>query len=819
MREDPRHRPNNLFFLAVWSTVILVGMDFMVNLLLTNERGRMIYSDMIAPVFGFLACAALFMAARRSATHSKRLALAWGMIGLSVLCFVLGDISWGILELGLEEPPFPSIADVFYLAYYPLWLFGAFLLPHKPATSGEKFNILLDTGIVMSAAILGFWNFLMGPIISSNAGYPFVEQFILLAYPVGDLVLLWSLLRIIYNRSDQQDEISAFLLAGSLTVTIFFDGVYTYQSLMGTYVSGGFIDISWRASLLMAGLAGVSQITTLQPSNLTGKFPRSLEFLSSWKEITPYLPYVWLVAAYILLVEGELTSLPMSFLSLSLSVAGIICLVLLRQIITLTENKKLNDQLQRTMNKLQTQATELEWANKELQNEIAERKEVEKKLTYDSLHDAMTGLSNRVLFVDRLGQAIEYCKRRIEYTFAVLFVDVDQFKVINDSLGHLMGDQLLIAVGRRMKECLRSSDTIARFGGDEFAILLEITGEKNSAILVAEKIQEILKLPFKLDGNELYISASIGVVTNVAEYEHPEDVLRDADIAMYQAKASGKACLTIFDVQMRSQAFSRLEMEQEIRTALENREFQLYYQPIISLKSDRVIGVEALIRWRHPKRGLLLPGEFLPVAEESGLILPIGEWVLHEACAQLKRWQNIYPRLQDICINVNISNRQFSQPNFVEEVIRAIRVNGLKAESLRLEITENVLISNYGAANQIFTKLRDQGIHLQIDDFGSGYSALGYLQHFPISTIKIDKSFIDNMGKGQKGIALIRAIVSMTRELGMETIAEGIETSEQLDELKSLLCDFGQGFLLSRPLDKEAAEKILTGQQATDDSS
>jgi EAL domain-containing protein (putative c-di-GMP-specific phosphodiesterase class I) len=286
---------------------------------------------------------------------------------------------------------------------------------------------------------------------------------------------------------------------------------------------------------------------------------------------------------------------------------------------------------------------------------------------------------------------------------------------------------------------------------------------------------------------------------------------------MYQAKALGKARFTIFDVKMRSQAFSRLEMEQELRAALENREFQLYYQPIISLKSNRAVGVEALIRWNHPTRGLLLPGEFLPIAEESGLILPIGEWVLHEACAQLRRWQNTYPWLQNISINVNISNRQFSQPNFVEDVIQAIRVNGLKAESLRLEITENVLISNYGAANQVFTKLRDLGIHLQIDDFGSGYSALGYLQHFPISTIKIDKSFIDNMGKGRKGIALIRAIVSMTRELGMETIAEGIETSEQLNELKSLFCDFGQGFFLSKPLDKESAEKILAKLQKKDD--
>jgi len=248
---------------------------------------------------------------------------------------------------------------------------------------------------------------------------------------------------------------------------------------------------------------------------------------------------------------------------------------------------------------------------------------------------------------------------------------------------------------------------------------------------------------------------------------------------------------------------------------LENREFQLYYQPILSLESNQVVSFEALIRWFHPKRGLLLPGEFLSTAEESGLILPIGEWVLNEACLQLKTWHEKYPGLQKANVNVNISNRQFSEPNFVDNVVKALHTSGLKAESLRLEITENVLISNYETANKIFSQLQDLGIQLQIDDFGSGYSALGYLQHFPINAIKIDKSFIDEIGKGHRGNKLVRAIVAMARELGMETIAEGIETGEQLNELKSLACGFGQGFLLSKPLNKESAEEILAKQENT----
>ena len=537
--------------------------------------------------------------------------------------------------------------------------------------------------------------------------------------------------------------------------------------------------------------------------------------VSKVKSTTPYLAYVWLIAAYILLIQSRNIHLSMSFVSLSIAVGGIICLILLRQIITLFENHKLNLQLQQTMQTLRGQTSELEKTNKELQNEITERKAIEQQLTHDSLHDAMTGLPNRVLFLDRLGQAIEYCKRRSEYTFAVLFVDIDQFKVINDSLGHLIGDQLLIAAGKRMENCLRSSDTVARLGGDEFAILLEITGEKNSAAAIAEKLQTNLNVPIQLDGHELYVTASIGIVMSVAGYTHPEEILRDADIAMYKAKSSGKARFEIFDVKMRSHAFSRLEMEQDLRSALENREFQLYYQPIMSMESNQLVSFEALIRWIHPTRGLLLPGEFLPTAEESGLILPIEKWVLHEACVQLKQWHEIYPSLQNVSINVNISNRHFAQSNFIDGVVKALNTSELKAESLKLEITENVLISNYAAANEVFTKLRSLGVQLEIDDFGSGYSALGYLQHFPISAIKIDKSFVDEIGKSRRGIELIRAIVSMARELGMEAIAEGIETDEQLDQLKALSCPLGQGFLLSKPLDKQAAERVLREYEST----
>jgi diguanylate cyclase (GGDEF)-like protein len=812
MREGVKGQPIYLFYLAALLIAIYLGIDFAINLLVANQRARITYSDISSPILGFLACALLWIAAKQSAQYSKRQGIAWGLIALSVLATALGDSSWGILELGLNEQPFPSIADFFYLLNYPLLLAGVLLLPQTPVRREKPIKKALDAGIVMVAAILVFWNFLMGPLVASNRDYPLPAQTILVAYPVGDLVLLWALLRIIYKHSYQQEEndVPAFLLAASLVVTIVADCIFTYQEVMETYVSGGFLDILWRAGTLLIGLAGISQMTAIRSFRTTVKFPSQLESLVRHvRVLTPYFPYLWLIAAYLMLMRSNIYPAYMDFLSLTLAVGGIIGLVLLRQVITLAENDKLNLELQQTMEQLQGQASESERANQELQNEITERKAVEQQLIYDSLHDALTGLPNRVLFLDRLGQAIEYCKRRGAYTFTVLFVDIDQFKVINDSLGHLMGDQLLSAVGKRMKECLRSSDTVARLGGDEFAILLDITGEKNSVLMIAEKLLEALKLPFKLDGHELYVTASIGIVMNLEGYLHPEEVLRDADIALYQAKASGRARSETFDIKMRSHAFSRLQLEQDIRIALENGDFQLYYQPIVSMKSNQLISFEALIRWAHPKRGLLLPGDFLSVAEESGLILPIDKWVLNEACAQLKKWHENYPALQNVSVNVNVSNRQFSQPNFIERVVHTLQTYGLKPEALKLEITENVLISNYTAANEVFTKLRDLGIQLEIDDFGSGYSALGYLQHFPISAIKIDKSFVDEIGKSRRGLELIRAIVSMARELGMEAIAEGIETDEQLEELRNLSCNLGQGFLLSRPLDKDLAEKIL----------
>ena len=812
MDETPRGNTPGFLYPAVFLAILILGINLGVVLLIEDQQLRSSLLDVFSPVIDLFACVALFIAAKYSAARSKRTAMAWGTIASAMLIYSMADITWAILEVGLKVQPFPSIADAFYLAFYPVFLMGVFLLPDKPATASEQITKVLDIGIILLAAILGFWNFLIGPIILSIAGQPLLEQAILLAYPVGDLVLFGALLRIVYNHSEEQNETSIYFLAGTLLAMIVTDSIYSYQSLLATYVSGGLVDIGWIVTFLLAGLAGVSQMTAIQSTKGIQKTPRTV-FPVRLISIGPYLPFFWFVGAFVLLIQGGLTPLPMNFVSLSLGVGCVIGLVILRQIITLSVNNRLHGRLKNTLDSLQTQAIELGKTNLELKSEIAERERVERQLSYNALHDAMTGLANRTLFLDRLGQAIEHTKRRAEHAFAVLFIDLDQFKVVNDSLGHLLGDQLILLVAQRLKDSLRSSDTIARFGGDEFEILLDVTDAEKTVLTVTDKIQEVVRLPFRIEEHEVYITASIGVLMSLDGYDLAEDVLRDADLAMYQAKALGKGRSEVFDINMRTQAFLHLAVENELRRALDNHELQLYYQPILSLEANRLVGFEALLRWHHPMRGILLPEEFLSIAEESGLILPISNWVLNETCSQLKQWHEQFPNLKDLTVNVNISSKQLLQPNFTERIAAALETFKLKAEYLKLEINEAALINNYARANVVFAELKNLGVQLQVDNFGKGHSAPGYLHQFPITTIKVDKSFIEGMEKGGGTTDFIRAIVSMSRELGIEIIAEGIETGEQLEELKKLLFDFGQGYLFSKPLDVESAEKILASQE------
>jgi len=451
----------------------------------------------------------------------------------------------------------------------------------------------------------------------------------------------------------------------------------------------------------------------------------------------------------------------------------------------------------------------------ELSRHIAEQDRISRTLEetkehfrHAAFHDALTDLPNRALLTEHIKLAIERPRDCDESLFAVLFLDLDRFKNINDSLGHIAGDQLLIATARTLETCLRPNDTVARLGGDEFAILLDGLENQDHAIAVAERIQQALTRTFNLIGHEVYITASIGITLGNGNYTDPENVLRDADTAMYRAKEGGKARFELFDSTMHSHAVALLKLENDLRRAIERNEFEVYYQPIICLETDELYGFEALVRWNHPERGLVSPDTFIPVAEETGLIVEIGQQVLYESCRQMREW-HLSSSGKPLTISVNLSAKQFAQPDLIGQVKKTLEQTGLAAEYVKLEITESVVMKNAEIATTMLMQLCALGVHLSIDDFGTGYSSLSYLHRFPVKTLKIDRSFIGRMGHGGENSEIVRTINTLALNLGMEVVAEGVETVEQLEQLKSMKCTLGQGYLFSRPLDANAANAFI----------
>jgi diguanylate cyclase (GGDEF)-like protein/PAS domain S-box-containing protein len=456
------------------------------------------------------------------------------------------------------------------------------------------------------------------------------------------------------------------------------------------------------------------------------------------------------------------------------------------------------------------------------QTDITLRKSTEELLLHNAFHDSLTGLPNRVLFMDRLGRAVERAKRHPDHSFAVLFLDLDRFKVINDSLGHTFGDQVLTAVGTILNSCLRTSDSIARLGGDEFVILLEDFSQKSEVELIAERIQQALQYPLEVEGQKVASSASIGIVLSDLKYENPEDILRDADIAMYHAKMLGKACHVMFNPSMRKLAIERMELENDLRWTLASeerlqQELAVVFQPIVSIEDGRIVGFEALLRWLHPERGPIMPNEFIPIAEETGLIHPLGLWVLREACKQVRVWQSLVANSADvpqISVSVNISGKQFSRPDLVDQIYQIVQENGITPTSLSLEITESLLLDSEGPFLETLDKLRGLGIKLQVDDFGRGYSSFGYLQRLPVSLLKIDSLFIRRLGANGENCEIVRSIIGLARSLGMSVIAEGVETDIQFQKLRNLDCPCVQGFYISKPVSGEKARELLLWNQS-----
>ena len=483
----------------------------------------------------------------------------------------------------------------------------------------------------------------------------------------------------------------------------------------------------------------------------------------------------------------------------------------------------LDDHLLRLMNLMRQIGTRL--------GRVAERAQALRRLAHDASHDALTGLPNRGLFLQQLDLALQRQWEDDNARFAVLFIDLDRFKIVNDSLGHLAGDRMIIQVAARLRNALRPdhpglptssastvqpgadgvspSHTLARMGGDEFTVLLSDIDDVGTAVRIAERIQAAMALPFLIRDQEIYASASTGIVFGDVGHTLADEVLRDADLAMYRAKAMGKSRYEVFDRSMRKGAVSRLAVETALRHALKNNEFVLHYQPIIELQAGTIVGVEALVRWQRGPDELVYPGDFIDVAEDTGLILYIGMWVLREACRQMHQWHRQFPRAKPLTISVNISPRQFVQPNLVEQIKQIVAETGIDPNTLRLEITESVTMGDVERTIRILSQLREIGVRFSVDDFGTGYSSLSYLHRFPLDVLKIDRSFVMRMNEDHERLQIVQTIMTLARNLGIEVVAEGTETEMQVDHLRNIGCDFGQGFFFSRALAPETVTDLL----------
>ena len=778
-----------------------------------SKNGVLILSDL---VFYLLAIAGLGYASHRSRRISKRAFLGWLLLAIYAFFLWAADFLWLFPQININIFDICSFADILFSVAYLFFLAAMVDFATQKFSRIEWVKRAIDVCIILVSLFLGFLIFLFKPIMLAGGTTDYQRNILLLLYPFTDMILLFSILAVIYFKPKQIIVTPFWIIFISVGIMCITDYFFSLSMVGGTYQDKNFLNVGWWYSCLFLGYAGFVQARYAENYPVSykpaGKINPIIKRISPWLK---YFPYLMVIAAYILFINFYSSPLAVSN-ELMVGLGVVVGLVIFRQVIVVYENKSLLDSLTLAMSQLKIQTRDLYRTNQDLLSEIERNTEIQVKLSYDAMHDALTGLSNRVLFTNRLEHAFEKNKRSAELDYAVLFLDLDNFKMINDEFGHSAGDLALIELGQRLGKCIRAVDTLARFGGDEFVILLENTESKNVTLSVANRILSELQRPFLHNDTKVAVTCSIGIVNSIKNYRNSEEVLHDVDIAMYTAKKAGKARFEIFNIEMGTAATYQLEVEGELHRAITNKELFLHYQPIINLTTNTIYGFEALLRWQHPLRGLLEPDDFIPIAEDSGAINPIGDWVIKNACEQMKKWHADYPERSDLFISINISGKQILKSSLMEILQRTLKEIDFDPHKLIFEITESTLVLNHSLVTEQLAALRKIGVSIALDDFGTGYSSLYNLNNITVDQIKIDNVFTEGIAEGKKNYEINKSIIQMTKRLGIETVIEGIEESSQLEAFASLGCDYGQGYFLAKPMiASEIEQRIFCGHNQT----
>lgn len=795
-------------------------------LTLPNPVVRSAISAILLFIYTSITALLFYWSTNRTKQQQPRLYPSWRLLSWANYMLAVATGLWLLLRSLFPAQANPAIGLVFTLVANLLFAWAILRIPQAKQTKLQLARQMIDSVTVFIGSALLPWLLWVGPsLIHFTPNFETIIVAIL--YPIGTCVAIAIIILLIFHQANVLQPRGPLLFLGlSALITLGTDLQFARQVSERSYVAGTLNDYLWLATAVFAAAGAALQGLEISDRPLNQPEMGTDNRLLYGLRIA--LPPLTVLITYIAMVLGHDDHHIVTYVLMAGSVALMFMLVSTRQLLTLIENFTLAKALRAELVERQRAQTELQRTNQLLEQRVVERttalatlneqlRQNEQKLRFDAFHDKLTGLPNRTFFLNQLEAALHLAGTHADGQFAVLFLDFDGFKVVNDSLGHWLGDEFLIALARRLESTVGSTDLVARLGGDEFVVLLQHMEDGQTAKQYAQYIQQQLRQPFEINGYRLFTSASMGIVLYNDVYTSAVDILRDADIAMYRAKSEGKARCSVFDTTMRANAMTRLQLETELRNALLTKSLQLAYQPIWDLVNQRLVGFEALARWHHAERGLIPPTEFIPLAEETGLIIPLGEWVLEEACQQMKRWhEQLAPALSErtppaspLTISVNISAHQFHQTDLALLVEQILQKCAFPATCLKLEITESSFMEDIQAAVDAFTRLRTLGVQLQLDDFGTGYSSFSYLHRLPINTLKIDQTFIRRLDCNGQNSEIVRAIATLAHNLQMNVIAEGVETQEQLNQVALLGCEQVQGYLIAKPLDVHAAEQFI----------